>query len=321
MVPRTPYAIDFTVPALQRLRSSPSGNDIYQRLANDICLTPVIRVEWGQRNALGRYRDEFGLEWDRSIDPDIGIPHYFVTPENLDHIPWPDPHSPGRFELLQKNLKSYPDRFHIMCLDFSLYERAWGMRGLENIYLDMAEQPQFVEALLDRILDFNLKVIEAGLGACPGIDGVHFGDDFGDQNGISMGAKRWRKLIKPRLATQYGAVKAAGKKVSIHSCGRVQELLDDLVEIGVDLFNPFQPEVMDVEAFLERYRGRLAFWGGVSIQRLLPYGTVAEVQSRVDRLLGLGRRGGYVIAPAHSVPADARVENVQALLQAVLAQG
>ena len=87
MVPKTPYAIDFTVPALQRLRSSRSGNDIYQRLANDIYVTPVIRVEWGQRNALGRYRDEFGLEWDRSIHLDIGIPQYFVTPENLRSYP------------------------------------------------------------------------------------------------------------------------------------------------------------------------------------------------------------------------------------------
>ncbi|MGA2977290.1 MAG: uroporphyrinogen decarboxylase family protein [Spirochaetia bacterium] len=319
-VPRVPYAIEFTIPALQKLRSSAQGRDLHDRLANDLLLSPTIRVEWGARDAHGSYTDEFGLSWDRSIDPDIGIPRPMVTPENFNRIPWPDPRLPGRFEHLEANIKSHPDRFQVMSLDFSLYERAWGMRGLENMYLDMVERPGFTEALLDRILDFNLKIIEAGLEKFPEIDGVHFGDDFGDQNGISMGPERWRALIKPRLARQYGLVKSAGKKVSIHSCGRVQAILDDLVEIGVDLFNPFQPEVVDVEQVFRRYHGRLSFWGGISTQRLLPYASPGEVKQRVEQLLHMGRNGGYVIAPAHATPGDAREENMHAMLRAILGQ-
>ena len=319
-VPRTPYCIDFTVPALRKLRSTPAGRASYGRLENDLLLTPVFRVEWGSRDRRGRYRDEYGLEWDRSIDPDIGIPRPFVTPDNLDQVAWPDPLAPGRFDALRRNIEARPDRFQVMSLDFSLYERAWGMRGLENLYLDMAERPWFVEALLDRILAFNLQVIEAGLDACPGVDCVHFGDDFGDQQGVSIGPVRWRRLLKPRLAKQYALAKAAGKKVSIHSCGRVQEILDDLVEIGVDLFNPFQPEVMDVEATFARYRGRLAFWGGISTQRLLPYASPGEVTATVERLIAMGRAGGYVIAPAHAVPGDARGENMSAMLAAIVGQ-
>lgn len=319
-VDRVPYAVDFTGPAREKLCADPEGRLLYERLRNDLLLSPVLRVEWGVRDAAGYYRDEYGLLWDRRLDEDIGIPQPFLTPENLDSLRLPDPRAPGRFEALQRSIREHPDRFQVLCLDFSLFERAWGMRGLEAFLADLLERPDFAEELLDRILLFNLQVIEAGLAACPEVDAVHSGDDFGSQAGILMGPDLWRRMLKPRLARQYAAVKAAGKKVSIHSCGKVQEILDDLVEIGVDLFNPFQPEVMDVEGLHRRYHGRLAFWGGISTQRLLPYGSPAEVEAEVDRLLALGRRGGFVIAPAHATPADARVENMKAMLRRIIEQ-
>ncbi len=305
---------------MQKLCSTARGKTLLDRLKNDLVLSPAIRVEWGVWDARGYYTDEFGVVWDRRIDPDIGMPRPILTPENLDGYRWPDPRSPGRFDLLERNLKAYPDRFHMISVDFSLHERAWGMRGLENMYLDIVERPDFYEAILDGILDFNMKIIETGLERFPGIDGVHFGDDYGDQNGVSIGVDRWRRLIKPRLARQYGLVKSAGKIVSIHCCGRVQAILDDLVEIGVDLFNPFQPEVMDVDALFQSYHGKLAFWGGISTQRLLPYGTTVEVRRDVEQLLSMGRNGGYVIAPAHAVPGDAREENLHLMLELILRQ-
>jgi uroporphyrinogen decarboxylase len=231
-VPRVPYAIAFTVPALQKLRSSKLGRSLHDAMADDLLLIPSIRVEWGVRDEQGSYTDEFGLLWDRRIDPDIGMPRPMVTPENIDRIPWPDPYVPGRFDLLEGSMKEHPDRFQMMSVDFSLYERAWGLRGLENMYLDMVERPEFTEALLDKILDFNMKIVETALQKFPGLDGVHFGDDYGDQNGVTMGPERWRRMIKPRLARQYGLVKTAGKKVSVHCCGSVEAILDDLVEIG-----------------------------------------------------------------------------------------
>ena len=94
-----------------------------------------------------------------------------------------------------------------------------------------------------------------------------------------------------------------------------------MAAIGVDLFNPFQPEVMDVEETFAHFHGRLSFWGGISTQRLLPYGEALEVERQVERLLQMGLGGGYVIAPAHSVPRDARVENVKAMLRLIMSQG
>jgi uroporphyrinogen decarboxylase len=319
-VERVPYAIDFTVPAREKLCADAAGKALYERLRNDLLLSAVFRVEWGTRDATGYYRDEYGLVWDRRIDADIGMPQPFLTPANLDSYRLPDPFAPGRFDALKRNIREHPDRFQVLSLDFSLFERAWGLRGLEAFLLDLLEHPDFAGELLDRILQFNLQVIEAGLAACPEVDAVHCGDDFGSQSGILMGPDLWRRMLKPRLARQYGAVKAAGKKVSIHCCGKVVEILDDLLEIGVDLFNPFQPEVMDVAELHRRYHGRLAFWGGVSTQRLLPYATPAEVEAEVDRLLAMGRRGGFVIAPAHATPGDARVENMEAMLRRILEQ-
>jgi len=320
-VPRVPYGVGFTVAAREKFCSWAQGRSWYDRIDNDVTSTPVLRMQFGVCGPHGKYEDEFGVVWDRHIDKDIGVPESRLTMENLSSYRFPDPRAAGRFDQLKAGIDANPDKFHLMALDFALYERAWSLRGMANLLEDFVEHEDFVGELLDKILLFNLDVIEAGIEACPQIDGVYFGDDFGSQMGLMMGAPRWRKLLKPRLAKQYGAVKAAGKKVFIHSCGRVQEILDDLVEIGVDCFNPFQPEVMDVFDIHKRYHGRLAFWGGVSTQQTLPYGSVEEVRQQVGRLLDMGRKGGYIIAPAHSIPEDAKVENIAAMLEMIFHQG
>ena len=114
------------------------------------------------------------------------------------------------------------------------------------------------------------------------IDAVYFGDDWGQQRGLQMGPSTWRTFILPQLRRMYATVRRAGKLVMIHSCGDVDELFDDLVDAGVNCFNPFQPEVMDIWQLLPAYRGRLAFHGGLSTQRTLPFGTVATSAMRHD---------------------------------------
>ncbi len=143
---------------------------------------------------------------------------------------------------------------------------------------------------------------------------------LGSQRGLQMGPKRWRRFILPRLRRQYAAVRAAGKQVVIHSCGDVDEVFPDLVEAGLACFNPFQPEVMDVDALMRQWRGRLAFHGGLSTQRLLPRGSPAEVAAETRRLLAAGAGGGYIFAPAHAIEGDVPVENILAMLEVVRAQ-
>ena len=319
-VPRVPYCIEFCAKARDSLCATAEGATLFDRVANDMILSVVLGIQAEVRNAAGEYVDEFGVVWDRSVDVDIGCPRACLTPESFPTYPWPDPAAEGRFDTLAENMRRYGDTFHVMTFGFSLFERAWSLRGMQNLLVDFVDRPDFAGALLDKIVDLNLAVLAGGLKRCPGVDGVYFGDDFGSQLGLIMGAPRWREIFKPRLARMYGAARAAGKKVIIHCCGKVQEIFDDLIEIGLDCFNPFQPEVMDVHDIFRRYHGSLAFWGGISTQRLLPAGTVAEVRREVGTLLDMGRNGGYLIAPAHAIPGDAKVENVVAMLRMILDQ-
>jgi uroporphyrinogen decarboxylase len=202
------------------------------------------------------------------------------------------------------------------CIGFSLFERAWTMRGMANVFMDMIEAPEFVDELLDAICDYNVALVRQAVKF--NVDAVHFGDDWGSQRGLLMGPKLWERFLKPRLARQYAAAKDAGKFVTIHSCGKVQEVFPQLIGIGLDCFNPFQPEVMDVYEMKRRYGDSLSFWGGISTQRLLPYGTPDEVRAEAKRMMAeVGKNGGYILAPAHSIPGDAKPENVLALIETV----
>ena len=140
------------------------------------------------------------------------------------------------------------------------------------------------------------------------------------QRGLIMGIDHWRHYIKPRLARMFAPVRQAGKFVFLHSCGCVTELFDDFIEIGLNCFNPFQPEVIDVFAIKKAYHGRLAFHGGMSIQKVLPFGTREEVRRATRQLLDAGRDGGYLFSPSHSVPYDVPPENLVAMMDVVRAQ-
>ncbi|HNS19111.1 MAG TPA: uroporphyrinogen decarboxylase family protein [Sedimentisphaerales bacterium] len=148
------------------------------------------------------------------------------------------------------------------------------------------------------------------------MDIFRFGDDWGHQRGVLMGPDLWRRFIKPRFRMMCELVKSKGKLVMLHSCGKVDELFDDLIECGLDIFNPFQPEVMDVFDVKKRYGDRLTFYGGISIQRTLPFGTVQQVRDEVRRLLDVvGADGGYIASPSHDIPGDAKPENLAAMIE------
>ncbi len=260
-----------------------------------------------------RVRDVFGVVWDRTVDKDIGNVEGYVLPEpTLAGYAFPDPLDKRFFQDIPAKIAKQPDRFRVFYLGFSLFERAWTMRGMENLMIDFIDSPAFVHELFTAIADYDIAQVREALKY--DIDAVYFGDDWGQQHGLIMGKPFWDEYIKPQLRRMYGVVRQAGKFQMIHSCGDVDELFDDLVALGLNCFNPFQPEVMDTTALLKAYRGRLAFHGGLSTQRTLPHGTEAEVRRESRRLLEQGREGGYIFAPSHAVESDVPLANILAFL-------
>jgi len=311
-VPYVPWHCGFTVEAAEKLRGHFGQEDLERVLDNHFV---KLGSDIGFFDDLGedRLRDVFGVVWDRSVDKDIGIVVGCILPEpTLKGYEFPDPLDRRFFENVPEELSRYADCLRVFKIGFSLYERAWTLRGMENLLMDFLTAPAFVRELLRSIADYNIAQVTEALKY--DIDAVYFWDDWGQQRGLQMGPDIWREFIRPELQRMYSVVRGAGKYVFIHSCGKVDELFDDLIEIGLNCFNPFQPEVMDVFELMKEYKGRLAFHGGLSTQQTLPYGSVNDVKNATARLLEAGSDGGYIFAPAHAVEGDVPLENMLAFI-------
>lgn len=313
--PYVPWAFGFTVEAREKLVEYYGTKDLEPILQNHI-LGLGSGVGFFEDIGNNRVKDIFGVVWDRSEDKDIGMIEGQVIPEaTMQGYEFPDPVDANIFSGIQERLDSGADGFRIFSIGFSLYERAWTLRGMETLMMDFLDNPGFVRDLLRSIADYNIAQTNKALEY--DIDGIYFGDDWGQQHGLIMGPNLWHEFIYPELKRMYGVVKDAGKKVFIHSCGDVDELFDDLIEIGLDCFNPFQPEVMDTDALMKQYHGKLAFHGGLSTQQVLPYGSVEDVVKQTEHLLEMGAEGGYIFSPAHAVEGDVPVENMVAFIDTV----
>ncbi len=316
--PYTPWSFRFTHEAEEKLVRRYETREIsrvvdnhFVELGNDVGFFDEIGDNL--------FRDHFGVVWDRSIDKDIGNVKGEVLPgPALRGFSFPDPHDRRFFEDIPDKLKAYPDCFRLYCIGFSLFERAWTLRGMTNLYMDFVDNPRFVHELFEAIAEYNIEQVKKAL--TYDIDAVYFGDDWGQQHGLLMGYDLWKEFIYPVLERMYAVVHEAGKYVVIHSCGDVTGLLDDLVALGVNCFNPFQPEVMDVQKVHAQYRGGLSFWGGLSLQQTLPYGTVQDVRNETAMLIEMGRKGGFILSPSHAVEGDVPLENMCAFIEEVQKQ-
>ena len=262
----------------------------------------------------GLFRDMFGVVWNKGAqEGDFGVVHEYPLsgPAFGDYV-FPEPDEALIREKCER-LAGQRDKFTMYIIGFSLFERAWTLRSMPEVLCDMLAEPDFLNELLDRIVVYNLKVVDI-VAEYP-VDCVFFGDDWGQQRGLIMGYPLWKEFIFPRLKILYEYVKGKGMFVAQHSCGDCRELFPDFVELGLDIYNTFQPEVYDIEEFKERFGGAITFFGGISTQRLLPFATPEEVKQEMRRILSiLSKDGGYIIAPTHAMPNDIPTANVLAFL-------
>jgi uroporphyrinogen decarboxylase len=308
-----PYAVKFTVEAREKYAAflkrafdpvEETGSYVVAAHTND---------GWPEV-APGHFRDYFGVVWNRTRDRTLGVvDDPPIKGAALKRFSFPSADNLPVYEAARRNAVRYPEHFRMLSVGFALFERAWSLVGMENLLVYFMTEPAFVHDLLDRIGEYNVGVIRnAGRLS---VDCVHFGDDWGSQAGPLIAPEMWREFVKPPFRRMCDEAHRAGLLVSLHCCGQVTDLLPDMVECGVDVFDPFQPDVMDIWALREQYRGRLAFWGGLSVQKTLPLGTAEDVRREALRLVReMAPGGGYVLAPSHSLTGDIPVENIEAFL-------
>ena len=239
---------------------------------------------------------------------------------DIERYGFPDPDAPGRFDIAAREIDRFGnDYFVIGDCELSLFELAWHLTGMERYLMALATGEEWIDALNDRVEHWTtriaLKLAELG------VDALWFGEDLGTQTATLMSPEMWRERFKPRYVRMFEKVRAEHPDVMIimHSDGAVAPLLDDFVGIGVDIYNPVQPNVpgSDPGELKERYGDTLSFFGGIDQQSLLPGGDEKAIRKEIRRRCEvLGKNGGWLMAPAHIIQADVTPETVRLMIEA-----
>jgi len=273
-----------------------------------------------------RYRDEWGVErvrpegsfyYDEVRFPLAGE----ITLQDIASYPQPNPHDPVRMQGVRERLafiRRETDCAAVLNLPSAFVHRSQYLRGFEDWFTDFAADRNLLAALFDAILEVNLAICEMILREVGSeVDVLLASDDLGMQNGLMIAPQAYRDLIKPRHKRYFQLLHdLSPAKVLFHSCGSLIDIMDDLVEIGVDVLHPVQVAAwgMDPVVLKARWGDRLSFWGGVDTQRVLPQGTVEEVRAETrQRIDQLAIGGGYVLGAVHNIQPDVPVANILAM--------
>lgn len=213
--------------------------------------------------------------------------------ENLKHLKIPSVSAPHRWEKV-KNARNEAGEKFVLGFGLSIYERVHFLRGLENTWIDIYENPNKLVELIDILVQMNLEVIKGY--STYGIDGYFFGDDWGLQDRLMISPDKWREIWKPAYAKVFKAAHEAGMFTILHSCGYIVDILDDLIEVGLDVIHMDQQENMGLELLGSRFAGRITFFSPVDIQNTMARGNPDEIRAYCRRMAAtLGtRRGGFI---------------------------
>ncbi|MCB0246083.1 MAG: hypothetical protein KDI12_21900 [Anaerolineae bacterium] len=343
---RCPMQISFTPEFAARLRQqmgirdhqlhNPHGGGntyaLERALDEDLLLTSVgwansyYATESLSADGVG-YTDEWGVTW-RNVpySTPFGDGHYtemvshpLANDAAIDSYQPPDPNRPELYDDAVRTIREFGEEYWIVGVTVTtIWETAWALRGYEQALTDLLLNPELIDRIMEIPFRYHLsaakRLVELG------VDMIWTGDDVGAQNRMLMSPKTWRRFLKPRMATFIAELKRINPavKVAYHSDGNILPIIPDLIEIGLDVLNPIQPQSMDPAEVARLYGDKLCFWGSIDEQYTLPYGTPAEVEAEVHvRLETLGKQGGLIIGPTHHVQLDTPLENFWAMVNTV----
>ncbi len=258
------------------------------------------------------FMDEFGVTWKRTTGTDdvhflhVDGPFYDIKPtiDAVESFAWPDPDNPSLVEGVRERvqaIKAAGDHAVVLFLPGGVIHRGYAMRGFERFLKDLYRNPEFLCRMMDKLADYWVRVAENAFRAAgpENVDVAFFGEDLGTQNGCMFDPEVYAKLIKPRHRLMAETIKSNSKaKLCFHCCGSAYHFIDHLIDIGVDALNPVQVTAKDMEP--ERLKAefgeRIAFWGGINTQQILPYGTPEEVRAETRRIIEICKVGAKLEA-------------------------
>lgn len=272
---------------------------------------------------VGAGTDEWGCVWENIGASQMG--EVKTSPlrdwADLPNLHIPDIRQPSRWTLMPTARKEAGDQF-LIGFGMTLYHRATYLRGVENLWADLYEEPERVAELLDILVELNLVAIEHYAEA--GVDGFFIADDWGLQDRLMIAPAKWREIWKPRYARLFQAAHAGGMFTFMHSCGYIVEILDDLIEIGLNVVHMDQQENMGLDLLGSRFGGRLTFFSPVDIQQTMCHGSLDDIRTYARNMVTtLGRPEGGFIARWYEDPAGIghRPEALEAMCEAFLSAG
>ncbi len=249
--------------------------------------------------------------------------HEARTLADFERHPWPWPDI-FDYSALAEGCARYPERA-VLFEGSDLFTRPCILRGMENLMLDMVERPDLAHFLLEKFTAFYCEELTRALEATRGGFQLYCEwSDYGGQQGLLLSIPMWREFAGPYLKRLVDICHAGGVKFMLHSCGSVWKLIPDFIAIGVDVLDPIQVRAdgMDPARLKREFGDRIAFHGGIDIQKTLPFGTPDEVRAEVaERVRTVARGGGYVIAPTHEIQNDAPTDNILAMYEPALREG
>ena len=296
--------------------------DLEVELGHDLLCTKEIgivnaySIDGNKKIDDNLYIDDFGI-LKKKIDYNSGF-YIEIVKNPLDDLnnfsayKLPDPDYQEiikkQYKNFENNIKKYGKSHAIVGgVTCTIFEAVEILRGMERIMVDLVENEDFINELMDKLVDYHFKIGKKLIDL--GVDIIYIGDDVGMQTGMMISPELWRKFLKPRYDYLFRKWKNINKNIifALHSDGYIEPIIGDLVEIGLDILNPVQPGTMNDYELKRKFGDKLSFWGGINVQKTIPFGTPEDVIDEVrNRIEVFGEDGGFIISPSHNVQPNTR---------------